>query len=147
AASRTYRDGTFACSCEWLRAIGPGPAIRPSVRRHCWEERTYLRCFAIWLRGADWSTGCLMDPSRGGRSFGSTSFLSYTTKRGGELGIPCVDGNSPITLHQRPSEVAGFHRPHTLAPSKFSGSAIVIQKGAQPRASHSPTFSHDDLAK
>src|SRR5262249_2397089 len=89
AASRTYRDGTFACSCEWLRAIGPGPAIRPSVRRHCWEERTYLRCFAIWLRGADWSTGCLMDPSRGGRSFGSTSFLSYTTKRGGELGIPC----------------------------------------------------------
>src|ERR1051325_6512962 len=48
---------------------------------------------------------------------------------------------------QCPSRVAGLNRwSHALAPSKFSGSGMVMQKGAQPRASHSPTSSHDDLA-
>ena len=59
---------------------------------------------------------------------------------------PAVNGDSPVaSFIQFPSDVAGSN--HTTAPSKFSGLGIVIQKGAQPRASHSPRSSHDDLAK
>lgn len=61
---------------------------------------------------------------------------------------PAVDGDSPIArLVQLPGHIAGSNRwSHAVAPSKFSGLGIVIKKRAQPRASHSPAFFHDDLA-
>src|SRR5262245_55717271 len=60
---------------------------------------------------------------------------------------PAVDFDSPIAVHHCSSHFAGLTLwAYRFAPSKFSGTGIVIQKGAQPRASHSPTSSNDDLA-